>query len=66
MNIYRDYNGEWKIEGYTELCFTTRDDAQQAAELALYYFIDRYSREMAQESRYRRAASNSTPRAAAE
>lgn len=48
-------DGKWRLRGYEELSFSTEADAQSAAELALYYFIDRHSREMQQEQRYRRA-----------
>lgn len=52
---YDIVTNSWRIPGYEECSFSTEADAESAAELALYYFIDRHSREMQQESRYRRA-----------
>lgn len=56
MNIYRDYNDRWKIEGYDDISFSTRTDAEEAAELADRHTRSLISQAMAQESRYRRAA----------
>jgi len=54
MTPYFDIvDGKWRLRGYeTEASFSTEEDAHAAADLALYYHLD----EMAQESRYRRAA----------
>jgi hypothetical protein len=56
MPVRRDYDGKFVVEGYEDLRFSTEDDAEQAAEMCLHYYIDRMSREIQQESRYRRAA----------
>ncbi len=57
MEIYRDYDLRWKIKGYEDISFTTRGDAEEAAELADRHTRSLISQAMAQESRYRRAAS---------
>jgi hypothetical protein len=56
LATYRDYDGSFRVEGYPELPFSTEEDPESAAELALHYFIDRYSREISQERRYQKAA----------
>lgn len=56
VEIYRDYDGSWKIAGYIELSFSSRTDAEDAAELADRHARSLVSQAMAQESRYRRAA----------
>jgi hypothetical protein len=56
LPIRRDYDGSYRIEGYAELRFSTLDDAESAAELALYYYVDRSAAEASQDQRYRRAA----------
>lgn len=56
LPIRRDYDGTWKIEGYEELSFSSEDDAESAAELALFYYVDRIGRDQDQEHRYREAA----------
>jgi hypothetical protein len=56
LPIYKDHDGSWRIQGYSEFPFSTREDAQFAGEVAIHHFIHRYSQEMASESRRRRAA----------
>jgi hypothetical protein len=56
LSIIRDYDGRYKVKGYEELRFSTLEDAEAAAELALYYFVDRQALEMEQDRRYRQAA----------
>jgi len=56
LPIYRDFDGTYKVEGYEEFSFSTEEDARQAGQVAIHYFVDRHSVEMANDSRYRRAA----------
>ncbi len=56
LEVYRDYDGSHRIDGYHELSFTTESDAREAAALAERHCREMVARAMGQESRYRRAA----------
>lgn len=56
LPVKRDYDGRFFVEGYEDLKFSTEEDAESPAELALYYYVDRSAAEARQDQRYRRAA----------
>jgi hypothetical protein len=56
MNIHRDYNGQWRIEGYESLPFSTEADAANAAELMHQHAARCVGEQMLREMRHRSAA----------
>ncbi len=66
LRIRRDLNGQHVVVGYESVPFSSEADAIAGAELAIAFSRDEVAHEMSQESRYRRASNNSSPRAAAE
>lgn len=62
MNIYRDFDGLWKLSGHEHYGFASERDARAACEIAFDHAQQLVSQACAQESRYRRAAERAEDR----